>query len=211
MSTLEQIKRDKIITIIRGLDLENSLSTVEAMRDGGLRLVEITFNQTSAPSVTANIIASLKQHFQGQMLFGAGTVMTLEQLHAAYEAGAAFILSPNTDFNIIKETKRLGLVSIPGAYTPTEIAAAYEAGADIVKVFPSDAAGPGYIKAIRGPMPHIPLSAVGGVNLENIKDFFLAGVCSVGIGSNIVDKRAVAEKDFDKIRLLSAAYLEKIC
>lgn len=210
MTTLEQIRQDKIITIIRGLNLEDTSSVVEAMRDGGLHLVEVTFNQTADPSVTANIIKTLNRRFNGQMLFGAGTVMTMEQLHAACEAGAAFILSPNTDPSIIKETKRLGLISIPGAYTPTEVALSYSMGADIVKVFPSDTAGPGYIKALRGPMPHIPLSAVGGVNLNNIKDFFLAGVCSVGIGSNIVDKQAVAQKDFDKIRQLSAAYLEKI-
>lgn len=210
MTTLEKIKREKIITIIRGVNVEDAISVTKAIRDGGLCFVEVTFNQTAPPSVTADIIRTLRELYQDQMCFGAGTVMTLEQLNAAYEARAEFILSPNADRSIIKQTKKLGLVSIPGAFTPTEIAQCYHEGADIVKVFPSDSMGPSYIKALRGPLPHIPLSAVGGVNLDNICDFFQAGACSVGIGSNIVDKQAVATKDFDKIRSLSAAYAEKI-
>ena len=210
MTTFDKILAGGIITIIRGLSPDCAEKTVEAIHAGGLHLAEITFDQTAPPKVTADIIRTLSRQFEGKVLIGAGTVMTLEQLHAAYNAGAAYIISPNADSSIIRETKRLGLLSMPGAYTATEVARCYADGADIVKVFPSDSAGPGYIKALRGPLHHIPLAAVGGVNLENIRDFFDAGACCVGIGSNIVSKQAVQAGDFDRIRLLAAAYAAKL-
>lgn len=209
MTTYEQIRSGRIITIIRGLGLEDAGETVKAIYAGGLGLAEITFNQTADPGITANIIRNLSLEFKNRVLFGAGTVMTMEQLYAAYNAGAVFIISPNADLSIIRETKRLGMLSIPGAFTATEIAQCYGAGADIVKIFPSASVGPDYIKAIRGPLPHIPLAAVGGVNLNNITRFFQAGACCVGLGSNIVEKQAVANHDFDTIRLLAAAYAAK--
>ena len=210
MTTFDKILAGGIITIIRGLSPDCAEKTVEAIHAGGLHLAEITFDQTAPPKVTADIIRTLSRQFEGKVLIGAGTVMTLEQLHAAYNAGAAYIISPNADSSVIRETKRLGLLSMPGAYTATEVARCYAEGADIVKVFPSDSAGPGYIKARRGPLHHIPLAAVGGVNLDNIRDFFDAGACCVGIGSNIVSKQAVQAGDFDRIRLLAAAYAAKL-
>ena len=210
MTTFDKILAGGIITIIRGLSPDCAGKTVEAIHAGGLHLAEITFDQTAPPKVTADIIRTLSRQFEGKVLIGAGTVMTLEQLHAAYNAGAAYIISPNADSSVIRETKRLGLLSMPGAYTATEVARCYAEGADIVKVFPSDSAGPGYIKALRGPLHHIPLAAVGGVNLDNIRDFFDAGACCVGIGSNIVSKQAVQAGDFDRIRLLAAAYAAKL-
>ena len=210
MTTFDKILAGGIITIIRGLSPDCAEKTVEAIHAGGLHLAEITFDQTAPPKVTADIIRTLSRQFEGKVLIGAGTVMTLEQLHAAYNAGAAYIISPNADSSVIRETKRLGLLSMPGAYTATEVARCYAEGADIVKVFPSDSAGPGYIKALRGPLHHIPLAAVGGVNLDNIRDFFDAGARCVGIGSNIVSKQAVQAGDFDRIRLLAAAYASKL-
>ncbi|MBS6756781.1 bifunctional 4-hydroxy-2-oxoglutarate aldolase/2-dehydro-3-deoxy-phosphogluconate aldolase [Hungatella hathewayi] len=210
MTTFDKILAGGIITIIRGLSPDCAEKTVEAIHAGGLHLAEITFDQTAPPKVTADIIRTLSRQLEGKVLIGAGTVMTLEQLHAAYNAGAAYIISPNADSSVIRETKRLGLLSMPGAYTATEVARCYAEGADIVKVFPSDSAGPGYIKALRGPLHHIPLAAVGGVNLDNIRDFFDAGACCVGIGSNIVSKQAVQAGDFDRIRLLAAAYAAKL-
>ena len=210
MTTFDKILAGGIITIIRGLSPDCAEKTVEAIHAGGLHLAEITFDQTAPPKVTADIIRTLSRQFEGKVLIGAGTVMTLEQLHAAYNAGAAYIISPNADSSVIRETKRLGLLSMPGAYTATEVARCYAEGADIVKVFPSDSAGPGYIKALRGPLHHIPLAAVGGVKLDNSRDFFDAGACCVGIGSNIVSKQAVQAGDFDRIRLLAAAYAAKL-
>ena len=210
MTTFDKILAGGIITIIRGLSPDCAEKTVEAIHAGGLHLAELTFDQTAPPKVTADISRTVSRQFEGKVLIGAGTVMTLEQLHAAYNAGAAYIISPNADSSVIRETKRLGLLSMPGAYTATEVARCYAEGADIVKVFPSDSAGPGYIKALRGPLHHIPLAAVGGVNLDNIRDFFDAGARCVGIGSNIVSKQAVQAGDFDRIRLLAAAYAAKL-
>ena len=138
MTTFDKILAGGIITIIRGLSPDCAEKTVEAIHAGGLHLAEITFDQTAPPKVTADIIRTLSRQFEGKVLIGAGTVMTLEQLHAAYNAGAAYIISPNADSSVIRETKRLGLLSMPGAYTATEVARCYAEGADIVKGFPSD-------------------------------------------------------------------------
>lgn len=210
MTVLEAIYSGKIITILRGLSPEDTLHAVQAICDGGISLAEITFDQTKPPCVTADVIRTLCGHFSGRMHIGAGTVMTMEQLHAAYDAGAEYIISPNADLDIIRETKRLGLVSIPGAFTATEVSQCWAAGADIVKIFPADSVGPAYLKALRGPLHHIPLSAVGGVTLDNIRSFLEAGACCVGIGANIIDKKAVLAGDFDAIRSLAAAYHARV-
>jgi len=203
------ILESKIVTILRGLNSEQSIKVIGALREGGLNVIEVTFDQTQGPSVTASIIKRACDEFQ-DVCIGAGTVMTMDQLHAANEAGAEFVLAPNTDISIIKETNRLGMISVPGAFSPSEITDCYNAGADIVKVFPASVLGPGFFKAVRGPMPHIPLEAVGGVSLDNICDFLKAGCCSVGIGSNIVDRQAVRENDYSKITVLAKQYKEKI-
>ncbi|MBE6904929.1 MAG: bifunctional 4-hydroxy-2-oxoglutarate aldolase/2-dehydro-3-deoxy-phosphogluconate aldolase [Ruminococcaceae bacterium] len=209
MSTILQILNDRVIAILRGLQEEQILKTMEALREGGLNLVEITFDQRKEAEATAAMMKKACAEFGNSMCVGAGTVMTEEQLIAARDAGAQFILTPQTDIQMIRMAHEMGLVTIPGAFTPTEIAACHVAGADIVKVFPAGTVGPDYIKAVRGPMPHIRLSAVGGVNLENISDFFDAGVCSVGIGSNIVDNEAIRTGNYKKITELAAKYRKK--
>lgn len=210
MTTLAYIQKYKIVTIIRGLSIQQTLECAQAMYRGGLRLAEVTFDQNGSDTLTGETIATLYKTFGDNMRVGAGTVMTLEQLHIAKEAGAAFIISPNTDVEIIRETKRLGMVSMPGAFTASEAAVCHAAGADIVKIFPSDSVGPAYFKALRGPLAHIAFAAVGGVNLQNISDFFAAGVCCVGIGANIVDKHAVAKGDYDAIENLARQYARSV-
>ncbi len=210
MTLLETILQEKIIVIIRGLSSEDAVQAVQAVYDGGIRLAEITFDQQKPAQETAGIIRKLQQRFAGRMHIGAGTVMTMQQLYSAYEAGAEFIISPNADTDIIRETKKLGMVSMPGAFTATEVAACQEAGADIVKIFPADSVGPDYLKALRGPLHHILLSAVGGVTPENIRSFLDAGACCVGIGGNVIDKRAVANGDFGTIKHLAEAYRAQI-
>ncbi len=206
MDTLSEIKKKKIITIVRGLSLEDTLNAVAAVIAGGLNAIEVTYCQNQEDIKTIDIIHALNETFGSDILLGAGTVMTMNQLQSAYQAGAKYIISPHTDITLIHETKQMGLISIPGAYTASEIVSCYAAGADIIKVFPAETGGPEYIKALRSPLAHIPLAAVGGVNLNNINDFFKAGVCCVGIGSNIIDKQAVSKRNFQKIRELSAAY-----
>lgn len=206
MTLLDTILQEKIIVIVRGLSFSDAIHAVQAVYDGGIRLAEITFDQQKPVEETAAIIQALQERFCGRMHIGAGTVMTMQQLYAAQGAGAEFIISPNADSAIIQETKHLGMLSMPGAFTATEVAACQQAGADIVKIFPADSVGPAYLQSLKGPLHHIPLSAVGGVTPENIASFLHAGACCVGVGSNIIDKKAIANNDFAAITRLAETY-----
>ncbi len=211
MTVLERIYEGKIIAILRGLSLEDTLMTAKAIKDGGIKLIEIPFDQTKPLSVTTDKISGICKKFADEDVFvGAGTVLTVEQVRTACQAGATYIITPTTNEDVIREAKALGLVAMPGAMTPTEIEKCYVAGADIVKIFPSDNLGVSYIKAVRGPLSYIPIAAVGGVSLDNIRDFFAAGVCCVGIGGNIVNKKMISEGNFAGIRDLAEAYMKKL-
>ncbi|MCY8046203.1 bifunctional 4-hydroxy-2-oxoglutarate aldolase/2-dehydro-3-deoxy-phosphogluconate aldolase [Bacillus haynesii] len=181
MHVLSQIEEQKVIAIIRGYNPEEAVSIAGALKAGGIRLVEITLNSPQA----IKAIEAVSAHFGDEMLVGAGTVLDPESARAALLAGARFILSPTVHEGTIKLTKRYGAVSIPGAFTPTEILTAYESGGDIIKVFPGTM-GPGYIKDIHGPLPHIPLLPTGGVGLENLHELLQAGAVGAGIGGSLV-------------------------
>lgn len=190
---LQSIKENKVVAILRNVDGEKVLSVAEALYAGGIRLLEITFNQDDFDSFgdTAKQIKMLCTVFEGKMYIGAGTVMTPEQVHIAKDAGASFIISPNVSRAVIEKTVALGMVSIPGAMTPTEIVDARKYGADLVKVFPSANLGADYIKAIRSPLSNIPLVAVGGVDASNVAAFANAGCCGFGIGGKLVNQEAI--------------------
>ncbi|CAN7612890.1 bifunctional 4-hydroxy-2-oxoglutarate aldolase/2-dehydro-3-deoxy-phosphogluconate aldolase [Peribacillus frigoritolerans] len=190
MNTLTHIFENKIISIVRGAKPEDTLKIAKALRDGGVRLIEITLNSPNA----LESIELISQELGEEMVVGAGTVLDPETARAALLAGSKFILSPTVHLETIKMTKRYGAVSIPGAFTPTEILTAYENGGDIIKVFPASV-GPNYFKDIRGPLSHIPLLPTGGVTLDNITEFQKVGVVGFGIGSSLVDaKQEVNEK-----------------
>ncbi|MBO0999665.1 bifunctional 4-hydroxy-2-oxoglutarate aldolase/2-dehydro-3-deoxy-phosphogluconate aldolase [Bacillus sp. SD075] len=190
MNALTRIFENKIISIVRGAKPEDTLKIAKALRDGGIRLIEITLNSPNA----LESIELISQELGEEMVVGAGTVLDPETARAALLAGSKFILSPTVHKETIKMTKRYGAVSIPGAFTPTEILTAYEIGGDIIKVFPASV-GPGYFKDIRGPLSHIPLLPTGGVTLDNIAEFQKAGVVGFGIGSSLVDaKQEVNER-----------------
>ena len=211
MEVLKQIMEEKIVAIIRGLELEQTVRTAGALKEGGIRLSEIPFDQTKPLDYTTDKIRAVVERYGPEgVRVGAGTVLNVEQVRAACEAGAEYIITPTTSREVIEETKRLGMAAMPGAMTPSEIEQCYRWGADIVKVFPSDNLGISYIKAVRGPLVYIPLAAVGGVSLDNIREFFAAGVCSVGIGGNIVNRKLIEAGDYDGIRDLAAAYVEKL-
>lgn len=184
MSTLSQILDNKIVAIIRGANPKDVLQIVKALHDGGVKVIEITMNSPKSLSV----IEEVSNEFGHKVTVGAGTVLDAETARAALLAGAKFILSPTVNCETIKMTKRYGAVSIPGAFTPTEILSAYENGGDIIKVFPANL-GVGYIKDIHGPLPQIPLLPTGGVHLNNIQEFLRAGAVGCGIGSALVDTR----------------------
>ena len=172
-----RLREKKLISIVRGAPTEKITKIADAIYRGGFCFMEITFDQSGKTphAVTAEQIRIVREAFDGRLHVGAGTVMTEAQLKLAAEAGAEYIISPNVDTAIIRATKAAGLISIPGAFTPSEIAGAYQAGADFVKLFPADCVDLKYIKAVRAPINHIPLLAVSGVTPENLGDYLYLG------------------------------------
>lgn len=192
----EAIIKNKIIAILRNVPLSRVRDTAAALYEGGIRLMEVTFNQSGDLSQTAAAIEEINREFEGKVLVGAGTVLTEEQLYMAEKSGAKFIISPNVNCKIIAETKRLGLISIPGAMTPSEAVQAHGAGADFVKLFPIECLGAGYLKSVCSPLTHINFIAVGGVNDKNMLEFFKAGACAVGVGGNLVNLKHINEGNY---------------
>ncbi|SEK94112.1 2-dehydro-3-deoxyphosphogluconate aldolase / (4S)-4-hydroxy-2-oxoglutarate aldolase [Paenibacillus sp. cl141a] len=182
MNTMSSILDNKIIAIIRGANSKDVLNMAKALHEGGVNILEITMNSPNALSAIEEITVELGD----RVVVGAGTVLDSETARAAILAGAKFILSPTVDIETIQMAKRYGAVSIPGAFTPTEILSAYENGGDIIKVFPATL-GPSFIKDIRGPLPQIPLLPTGGIDLNNIQEFMKAGAIGCGIGSALVN------------------------
>ncbi|MBR4435558.1 MAG: 2-dehydro-3-deoxyphosphogluconate aldolase [Clostridia bacterium] len=205
--TLELLTENGIIAISRGNYGEDLISSVAALRRGGVCAVEVTFEQQRDGSATASAITELRSRFGDSMAVGAGTVMTLDQLRLAFEAGAEYIVSPNTDEAIISETKCLGLVSVPGAMTPTEIAKAFNRGGDIIKIFPAGALGVEYFSAVAAPLSNIRCAAVGGITLDNICEFKRAGACAFGISSSLFNKKLIRDKDFERIEEIAARFV----
>ena len=193
MSVLSQISRNKIVAIIRGAKPDDVLKIAEALRQGGVKVLEITLNSPNALAVIEKLITQKGD----QMLIGAGTVLNAEAAKSAIEAGAKFIISPNVNIETIEVTKRLGAVSIPGAYTATEIVNAFNNGGDIIKIFPATSAE--YIKVLRGPLSHIPMMPTGGITLENISEFQKTGAAAFGIGTALVDTRQKITEDYLKM------------
>lgn len=210
--TMQKITDSKIIAIIRGIPSSNIVALTEALLKGGISCVEVTFDQSSEEAARDTLVSikNISEHFGGKVCVGAGTVMTCEQVRLAAEAGAKYIISPNVDDNVIEETKRLGLVSIPGAMTATEVAHAYSIGADIVKMFPAGVLGTNYIKALRAPLKHIPMTAVGGINAKNCEEFYKIGCIGIGVGGNLVSKKLVDEGRFNEITAAAEEYMDVI-
>lgn len=205
---IDQIKKEKLIVIVRGIERKKLIPLAQAMYDGGVRLLEVTYsaNGTVSDEETAETIHALVTHFGNKMYIGAGTVLTEKQVELTKAAGGGFIISPNTKERVIKRTVELGMVSIPGAFSPSEIEDAHESGADFVKLFPVTNLGAEYVKAIKAPLSHIDLLAVGGIDLDNIPLYKKAGVCGFGIGSNITDKSMIANEDWQGITELARQY-----
>jgi 2-dehydro-3-deoxyphosphogluconate aldolase/(4S)-4-hydroxy-2-oxoglutarate aldolase len=176
----EKLVDARIVAIFRGDYRNEWLAYAQALLDGGVTAMEITLNSADA----LNGIALLAEQLGDQIILGAGTVLTADEVHQAVDAGATFIVAPDTDEAVIVAAKERGAAVIPGAYTPSEIKRAFQLGADMVKVFPAQT--PAYIKAVRAPLNHIPLMATGGVNIENAAAFIEAGARSLGLGSALL-------------------------
>lgn len=207
--TINIIKENKIIAIIRGINYDKIVRTAEALYAGGIFLVEVTFNQSSSNGnkETFDAIEAISVNLGDKICVGAGTVMTVEQVELAVKAGAKYIISPNFDKEVVAKTLELGVVSMPGVITPSEITDAYKAGASFVKIFPAGNFGPDYIKSIKSPISHIPMLAVGGIDLNNIKEYMNTGIDGVGLGSSLVDKRIINEGRFNELTELAKKFV----
>lgn len=204
------IEEEKIVAIIRGIAPEKAVNVAKALYAGGVKLVEVTFNQKSPEkfSETTTAIKSMIDAMGDKMVVGAGTVITTAQAELAHSAGAQFIVSPDTDEEVIRRTVALGMVSLPGAYTATEAKKAHNAGADFIKLFPcSDAT---YLKALRAPLSHIKFLAVGGITIENTPDFMKAGAVGIGVGSALVNPVWVKNGEFDKITEQAKKFVQAV-
>ena len=201
MEIIEKILDEKIIVIARKIYDEQLLRFAEAMINGGLHLLEVTFDQSDGNCIdkTTRSIQMLKNEFKEEMNLGAGTVLTTDQVKAAKDAGCEYIISPNTNMNVIQMTKELGMISIPGAMTPSEIIAANEYGADFVKLFPASYLGTDYIKGIKGPINHVKLIATGGISKDNFAEFLKAGVVGAGIGGSLTDRKCIEQGNFEEL------------
>ena len=208
---IKSIEANKIITIVRGVAKEKLIPLAQAMYDGGIRLMEITYDAKGVVSDedTAKSIELLAHHFDGKMHIGAGTVITQKQVELTKKAGGGFIISPDTYAAVIEKTREIQMVSIPGALTPTEIQAAHRYGADFVKMFPITNLGIQYVKAVKAPLSYIKLLAVGGITEKNIKEYLNAGISGFGIGTNIVNKKMIENNEFDKICELAKTYTKE--
>lgn len=193
---LQLIDETKIIAIVRGVEEQHIEGVAGALLEGGVRVMEITLNTAGAPAM----IASLQQKLGDQMYIGAGTVLDVEDAKKALDAGAAYIVTPNMEEEVIRYAADRGIPIYPGAMTPTEIVKAWKAGATAVKIFPGASLGLGYIKELQGPLSHIPMVAVGGVNEDNIAQFIQAGCCAVGIGGSLVNLKEIAAGNYSWIR-----------
>lgn len=193
----------RLVAIVRGARPEDFPSILEALYEGGVRAVEVTLNSPDA----LTLLATAASFWGDRLLLGAGTVMDAPSVPAAVDSGARFIISPHLDTSVVAASLAAGVISIPGAYTPTEIVAAYRLGAHIVKVFPASI-GPAYLRDLRGPLPHIPLMPTGGVTLSNIKAFALAGAVAFGVGSALVDTSGPI--DFSALRARAADFVEAV-
>jgi len=209
---IKDIEKNKIIVIMRGFTKEQLICAVDAMEKGGIRLVEVTFDQSGKVSdeEAASNIRALKEHFEGKVRIGAGTVMSEEQVEIACKAGAEFIISPDCYEGVIRKTRELGMVSIPGVFTPTDAANSYRYGADFAKLFPNSEVSISYLKALAVPLSHIKFLAVGGVNADNLKEYLAAGAKGIGVATAIADKKAIFNGDYAEITRRAKLFTDQL-
>jgi 2-dehydro-3-deoxyphosphogluconate aldolase/(4S)-4-hydroxy-2-oxoglutarate aldolase len=203
---LKFILEAKVIAVIRMSDTDKLFKVTEAIRLGGVKAIEITMTVPDA----LDVIRTMAQKKAPDVLIGAGTVLNAETAVAAVRAGADFLVSPITNFDMIKACRKLDKFVAPGALTPTEIVAAWESGADVVKVFPATSVGPKYFKDLKGPLPQIRLMPTGGVSIENAKDFLDSGACCVAIGTALLDKKAIAENNWSVLTQKARQLVESL-
>ena len=195
IETLQRVAESPVISVIRMNDTSKLMKVIDALSEGGVKFLEITFTTPNA----VDVIKEVSKKVSSDFVVGAGTVLDPETARAAILAGAKFIVSPALNLDTIKMAHRYDIMMVPGAFTPTEIMTAWDMGADIVKVFPATALGPKYFKDIKGPFPQIRVMPTGGVSVDNAGEFIKAGACAVAAGTDLLDKEAIANDKFEII------------
>src|SRR5215468_9307133 len=200
---LRRVLDGGIVAVVRSPDSQQLVEVARALVDGGVDIVEITMTVPDA----LDVVRAVRRALGDRLLLGAGTVLDPETARACLLAGAEYLVAPALNLDVIRLCRRYDKIVMPGCFTPTEILTAWEAGADIVKVFPADVLGPAFFKAVRAPLPQIRLMPTGGVDLTTAADFLRAGACCLGVGGQLVEPKAVAARDFDRIRDLARQYI----
>jgi len=210
MDIRSTIQHEKIIVIVRQVYGDSLLKLAEALRKGGIRLMEVTFDQgdSNNKEKTCNTITSLMSEFGDDFGVGVGTTLTVDHVRAAHEAGAKFIISPNSNELVIAETKKLGMISIPGAMTPTEILNAASWGADYVKIFPVGSLGLKYCKDVMAPINHLNLIATAGVKEDNFGEILDTGFVGAGISGRLTDKKLIENGDWPEFTKRAEAFVK---
>jgi len=203
---LSRVLNSGIVAVIRSTSGEQLVEVAKALYEGGVDVLEVTFTVPRA----LEIISAVQKALGNKILLGAGTVLDPETARAAFLAGAEFLVSPTVNLDVIRMGNRYDKLVMPGAFTPTEILTAWEAGAQVIKVFPADIGGPAYLKTLHGPLPQVRLLPTGGVNLNTIGDFMKAGACAVGLGGALVEPKAVASGDMARITNLAQQYVAAV-
>ena len=192
---LDRIIECGIVAIVRGQSDDLILKAIGAALEGGVNVIEVTFTVPNA----LQIIEKLANQLSDDVILGAGTVLTPEMASNAIDAGAQFIVSPNTDISVIEMAKSRGVPVCPGALTPTEIVTAWQAGGDVIKIFPANVMGPKYLKDLHGPLPDVPFMPTGGVNLSTAREYLENGAVALGVGGDLINKKLMDEGDFAEI------------
>ena len=200
--SMKRILECGIVAVVRSETSEPLVKVARALALGGVTAIEVTFTVPGA----LDVIRQVRQEVGDSILLGAGTVLDPETARAAILAGAEYIVAPTINIEVIRLCRRYDKAVMPGALTPTEVLSAWEAGADMVKIFPADVGGPAYLKALHGPLPQVRLMPTGGVDLTTAESFLKAGACCLGVGGALVEPKAVANGDFDRIRDLAAQF-----
>lgn len=195
-----------LVAVVRATDPANLVHVIQALAEGGVTVAEVTFTVPDA----VDVIRAAKREVGDRVLLGAGTVLDAETARAAILAGAEFVVSPALNPDVIRLCRRYDKLVFPGAFTPTEVLTAWEAGADVVKVFPADVLGSGFVRALRGPLPQVRLMPTGGVDLNTAAEYLRAGACCLGVGSQLVDPKAVARQDYDFLRGLAWQFTQAV-
>ena len=201
-----EIERAGIVAVIRMKEAGKVRAVIDALAEGGIRALEITMTVPGAVDLIRQLAPTLPPGF----IFGAGTVLDADTVHQVVDAGAQFIVSPVFRREVIDACRRRDVAAMPGCLTPTEILDAWDAGADVVKVFPATTFGPGYLRDVRAPLPHVKLMPTGGVTVENAGDWIRAGAVAVGVGSSLLDTKAIAEGDFGVLRAKAATMIANV-